>query len=151
MVERLPTSRALTASGRPGPSPPGQLAPRIRSQRTSRLGDTLQESRTTYSRSVRDRDKLGGMLHTQIRSNDARLARQPGAGEAVVITRYGKPEFVVLRWDDFAPLESVIDRYLQNSPYDLAASDLAVRASEIDEQPEGSEFDYAGLAHALGD
>ncbi len=90
------------------------------------------------------------MLHTEIPANDARLSHQPGPGEAVVITRYGKPELVVLRWDDFTPLEALIDQYLAEPPYELSASDLAVRAQVIDEQPEGAEFDYAGLANALG-
>jgi hypothetical protein len=90
------------------------------------------------------------MLHTEIPANDARLTHQPGPGEAVVITRYGKPELVVLRWDDFTPLEALIDQYLAEAPYELGASDLAVRAQTIDEQPEGADFDYAGLANALG-
>ena len=50
------------------------------------------------------------MQHIEIPSNDARLSRQPQGGEAVVITRYGKPELVVLRWEDFMPLESLIDQ-----------------------------------------
>ena len=91
------------------------------------------------------------MRHSEIPSNDARLARQPKAGEAVVITRYGKPELVVLRWDDFAPLEHLIDQYLTEPPYELGASDLAVRAQRVDERPEGADFDYAGLADALGE
>jgi hypothetical protein len=90
------------------------------------------------------------MLHTEIPANDARISHQPGQGEAVVITRYGKPEFVVLRWEDFTPLEALIDRYLAEPPYDLSASDLAVRTPNIDERPEGADFDYAGLANALG-
>jgi hypothetical protein len=67
-----------------------------------------------------------------------------------VITRYGRPEHVVLRWDDFAPLEALIDRYLAEPPYELVASDLAVRAQAIDEQSDGAGFDYASLASALG-
>jgi hypothetical protein len=91
------------------------------------------------------------MLHTEIPANDARLSRQPGPGEAVVITRYGKPELVVLRFDDFRPLEGLIDQYLAAPPYELGASELAIRAQPIDEQPEGADFDYAGLASALGE
>lgn len=89
------------------------------------------------------------MLHTEIPANDARLARQPGPGEAVVITRYGKPELVVLRFEDFKPLESLIDHYLAEPPYELRATELAIRAQSIDEQPEGADFDYASLASAL--
>ncbi len=89
------------------------------------------------------------MLHTEIASNDARLSRQPDPGEAVIITRYGKPELVVLRWDDFTPLEALIDRYLAEPPYDLTASELAIRAQALEERPEGADFDYAGLADAL--
>lgn len=89
------------------------------------------------------------MLHTEIPANDARLSQQPGPGEAVVITRYGKPELVVLRWEDFTPLEALIDRCLAEPPYELSASDLAVRAQNIDERPEGADFDYASLANAL--
>jgi hypothetical protein len=89
------------------------------------------------------------MQHTEIPSNDARLSRQPEPGEAVVITRYGKPAYVVLRWDDFMPLETLIDQYLAEPPYELNASDVAVRAQAVDEQPEGADFDYASLADAL--
>ncbi len=91
------------------------------------------------------------MLHTEIPANDARLSRQPGPGEAVVITRYGTPELVVLRWDDFAPLENLIDRYLAEPPHELGASALAIRAQTVDQRPEGADFDYSGLAHALGE
>lgn len=91
------------------------------------------------------------VLHTEIPANDARLSHQPGPGEAVVITRYGKPQLVVLRWDDFTPFESLIDRYLAEPPYELGASNLAVAAQAIDEQPEGTDFDYASLADALGE
>jgi hypothetical protein len=91
------------------------------------------------------------VLHTEIPANDARLSRQPGPGEAVVITRYGTPELVVLRWDDFMPLENLIDQYLAEPPHELGASALAVRAQAIDEQPEGVGFDYSGLANALGE
>lgn len=91
------------------------------------------------------------MQHIEIPSNDARLSRQPQGGEAVVITRYGKPELVVLRWEDFMPLESLIDQYLTEPPYELTASALAVRAQAVDEQPEGEDFDYAGLSDALGE
>jgi hypothetical protein len=91
------------------------------------------------------------VLHTEIPANDARLSRQPGPGEAVVITRYGRPELVVLRWDDFTPFESLIDEYLAEPPYELSASALAVRAQAVDEQPEGPDFDYASLANALGE
>lgn len=90
------------------------------------------------------------MLHTEIAANEARLSRQPNPGEAVVITRYGKPELVVLRWDDFTPLEALINRYLAEPPYELTASEVAIRAQALDEQPEGADFDYAGLADALG-
>ena len=68
-----------------------------------------------------------------------------------MITRYGTPELVVLRWEDFMPLENLIDRYLAEPPYELGASALAVRAQAIDEQPEGGDFDYAGLSGALGE
>jgi hypothetical protein len=91
------------------------------------------------------------MLHTEIPANDARLSQQPGPGEAVVITRYGKPELVVLRWSDFTPLEALIDRYLAEPPYELSASELAVRTRAVDARPEGADFDYAGLANALGE
>lgn len=89
------------------------------------------------------------MEHTEIPANDARLSRQPDPGEAVVITRYGKPELVVLRWEDFMPIESLIDHYLAQPPYELTASELAVRAQAIDEQPEADDFDYTGLTDAL--
>jgi hypothetical protein len=56
----------------------------------------------------------------------------------------------VLRWDDFTAFESLIDEYLAEPPYELSASDLAVRAQAVDEQPEGAGFDYASLADALG-
>lgn len=91
------------------------------------------------------------VLHTEIPANDARLSRQPGPGEAVVITRYGTPELVVLRWDDFMPLENLIDQYLAEPPHELGASALAVRAQTIDDQLEGVDFDYSGLANALGE
>ena len=87
----------------------------------------------------------------EITSTETRLARQPGPGEAVIITRYGKPEFVVLRWEDFASFEALLDRYLASPPHDLVASDLAVRAEEIDALPEGDEFDYESLGQALGE
>ncbi|HWT94597.1 MAG TPA: hypothetical protein VN238_16495 [Solirubrobacteraceae bacterium] len=90
------------------------------------------------------------MVHTEIAGNDARIARQPGPGEAVVVTRYGKPQFVVLRWEDFAPLETLIDEFLAAPPYELGASDTAVRAAALDREPEGDDFDFDGLADALG-
>lgn len=34
-------------------------------------------------------------------------------------------------------------------PYELIASELAVRALVVDEQPEGEDFDYSSLADAL--
>lgn len=89
------------------------------------------------------------MVHTEIPSNNARLSEHPGVGEAVVITRYGAPEFVVLRWDDFAPVERLIDQYLVSPSYELEASDLAVRAAAVDAAPEGDDFDFAGLQDAL--
>lgn len=36
-----------------------------------------------------------------------------------------------------------------STPYDLVASDIALRASEIREAPEGADYDYKGLAEAL--
>ncbi len=57
----------------------------------------------------------------------------------------------MLRWDDFAPVERLIDRYLAAPPYELGASDLAVRAQAVDAPPEGADFDYASLAEALGE
>lgn len=90
-----------------------------------------------------------GMRRVEIPANDTRLTRQPQAGEAVVITRYGKPELVVLRWEDFDALEALIDRYITEPPYDVTASDLAVRAEAIDEEPEGNDFDYESLERAL--
>ena len=89
------------------------------------------------------------MRHIEIPANDTRLTRQPQAGEAVVITRYGKPDLVVLRWEDFDALEALIDRYLTEPPYDVTASDLAVRAEAIDREPEGDDFDFDSLAKAL--
>lgn len=89
------------------------------------------------------------MQHIEIPSNDARISTPPNRGEAVVITRYGKPEHVVLRWEDFAPLEALIDQYLSRPPYELEASELATRAAAIDRQPEGDDYDFAGLAASL--
>lgn len=89
------------------------------------------------------------MRQIEIPANDTRLTRQPQAGEAVVITRYGKPDLVVLRWEDFDALEALIDRYLTEPPYDVTASDLAVRAAALDEEPEGDDVDYESLARAL--
>lgn len=91
------------------------------------------------------------MVHTEIAANDVRLAEQPAAGEAVVITRYGKPEYVVLRWEDFMPIEKLIDEYLVHPPFELEASDLAVRAAAVDREPEGKAFEYDSLARALGE
>lgn len=34
--------------------------------------------------------------------------------------------------------------------YDLTASELAVRAAQVDRRSEDEEFDYANLVHALG-
>lgn len=89
------------------------------------------------------------MVRTEIRANEARLAEHPGPGEAVVITRYGKPEYVVLRWEDFMPIEQLIDQYLVKPPFELQATDLAVRAAQIDAEPEGDDFDYESLEAAL--
>lgn len=89
------------------------------------------------------------MVHTEIAANDARLAEHPAAGQAVVITRYGKPEYVVLRWEDFMPIEKLIDAYLVNPPFELQASDLAVRAAAIDRQPEGDDYEFESLARAM--
>lgn len=89
------------------------------------------------------------MRHIEIPANDTRLARQPETGEALVVTRYGKPELVVLRWEDFEPLEALIDRYLAAVPYDVSASDLAVRAEAIEREPEGDDFDFDGLSRAI--
>jgi hypothetical protein len=89
------------------------------------------------------------MQHREAKANDVRISTQPRRGEVVVITRYGKPEHVVLRWEDFAPLEALIDQYLSQPPYELEASDLATRAAAIDRQPEGDDFDFAGLAASL--
>jgi hypothetical protein len=89
------------------------------------------------------------MVRTEIPANDVRIPAHPDQGEVVVITRYGKPEYAVLRWEDFMPIEQLIDQYLVNPPYDLEASDLAVRADEIGEAPEGDDFDFSGLADAL--
>lgn len=89
------------------------------------------------------------MVHTDVAANDVRLPITPAPGEAVVITRYGKPEYAVVRWKDFEPMERLIDHYLTKPPYDLEASDLAIRAAAVDRQPDGDDFDYSGLAEAL--
>jgi PHD/YefM family antitoxin component YafN of YafNO toxin-antitoxin module len=91
------------------------------------------------------------MRRIEITSNETRLARQPGPSEAVVITRYGKPEFVVLRWEDFASFEALLDRYLTHPPHDLVASDLAVRAEQVDDRAEADDVDFDSLGKALGE
>lgn len=89
------------------------------------------------------------MQHTAVPANDVRLPVAPEPGVAVVITRYGKPEYALLRWEDFEPMEHLIDQYLVKPPFELEASELAVRASAIDREPDGEDFDYASLAEAL--
>jgi hypothetical protein len=48
---------------------------------------------------------------------------------------------VVLRWDDFVPLEQLIDQYPSRPPYELEASDLAVRAPAVEQSPKGDGYD----------
>jgi hypothetical protein len=51
--------------------------------------------------------------------------------------------------DEVDLIDRLLAQYPQPAPFDVTASDLAVRAEAIDREPEGEAFDYASLAAAL--
>jgi hypothetical protein len=78
----------------------------------------------------------------------------PELGNAIMVSRYGteRVKAVILHPDDFMSIEAIIDAYLSRPPYETGMSDLAVRAREVTEAHEDrSEYDYSGLAAALGE
>ena len=85
-------------------------------------------------------------MHTRVvTANEVRIP-EPGAGEVIIVERYGKPYAAVIDADMLALLKRLIAMFGEQPPAEQSLSDVELevhRSSEAGEDVE--DFDYALL------
>ena len=74
----------------------------------------------------------------------------PGRGK--LVTHHGRPYAVVLAWEDYEPVSTLIDAYREHRPSELDLTDRELAAHAVTESVEpDSDADVAALRDALAE